>query len=167
MKMAQERSAGVVVLKWSEEGWRFLALETDMTWKDGSSRLDLPKGHVERGEDWLEAAVRETEEEAGIDEASLDFTWGASYHDCEKPDKVSRMFIASTAARPTIRRNPVTRRKEHTGTLWVRLDDEATIARIHPYLRSCIEWARKVVSRDRLHSAHGSVSGRARDTSRG
>jgi bis(5'-nucleosidyl)-tetraphosphatase len=158
MMKRPERSAGVVVLKWSESGWRFLALETSMTWQDGSSRLDLPKGHVERGEDWLEAAIRETEEEAGISESDLDFTWGGSYHDCVKPGKVSRMFIASTSARPTIRRNPVTRRKEHTGTMWILLTDDAEVQRIHPYLRSCIVWARGVVSRDRIHSPHGKVS---------
>lgn len=37
-----------------------------------SDRWDLPKGHVDAGEAILEAAIRETEEETGIDRAAIE-----------------------------------------------------------------------------------------------
>ena len=44
-------SAGVVVVRPSEEGWRFLLLRAFTHW-------DFPKGMVEPGEQPLEAAIR-------------------------------------------------------------------------------------------------------------
>ena len=60
-------SAGVVVVRQVEEGWRFLLLRAFNHW-------DFPKGMVEAGEEPLEAAVREVREESTIDD--LDFAWG-------------------------------------------------------------------------------------------
>jgi 8-oxo-dGTP pyrophosphatase MutT (NUDIX family) len=154
MKMPKERSAGVVVLRWSEMGWQFLALETGMRWEDGSPRMDFPKGHLDGDEDWLEAAIRETEEESGIEEKDLAFTWGLRYHDCVRPGKVCRMFIASTSATPRIRPNPVSKKREHQGSRWLVLEDETSEQRLHPYLRSGILWARTIVTKSALDSGH-------------
>ena len=158
MKMPKERSAGVVVLKWSKSGWLYLTLVTTMMDKEGKRKLDFPKGHVEEGEDWIEAAVRETSEEAGIAEQDLHFTWGEDHTDCVKPGKVCRMFIASTASRPSIRRNPETNRFEHVGWKWLLLDGDNEEVLIHPYLRPAVEWARSVASGRRIDSAHVNVS---------
>lgn len=145
MKMPKEKSAGVVVLRWSQTGWQFLALETTMRDDEGNRRLDLPKGHLEKGEGWLEAAVRETAEEAGISKEDLDFTWGERHFDCFKQGKVARMFIASTRSTPKIQRNPLTNRFEHVKPLWIDLSGDRRERLIHKYLQGSLEWARSIV----------------------
>jgi 8-oxo-dGTP pyrophosphatase MutT (NUDIX family) len=145
MKMPKEKSAGVVVLRWSQTGWQFLALETTMWDAEGNRRLDLPKGHLEKGEGWLEAAVRETAEEAGIPREKLDFTWGERHFDCLKQGKVARMFIASTSSSAKIQRNPLTNRFEHIKPLWLDLAGDKRERLIHKYLQGSLEWARSIV----------------------
>ena len=60
-------SAGVVVVRPADEGWRFLLLRAFNHW-------DFPKGMVEAGEEPLAAAIREVREESTIDD--LEFAWG-------------------------------------------------------------------------------------------
>ena len=60
-------SAGVVVVRQTAEGWRFLLLRAFNHW-------DFPKGMVESGEEPLDAAKREVREESLIDD--LEFRWG-------------------------------------------------------------------------------------------
>lgn len=57
--MVHESSAGIVVFRRMEE-IQFLFLMK----KDGY--LDFPKGHIEKGENKIQTALRETEEETGI-----------------------------------------------------------------------------------------------------
>ena len=57
-------SAGVVVVRQSGEGWRFLLLRAFNHW-------DFPKGMVEAGEEPLAAAIREVREESLIDRKSV------------------------------------------------------------------------------------------------
>jgi 8-oxo-dGTP pyrophosphatase MutT (NUDIX family) len=56
-------SCGVLLL--DESGCAFLAHAT------GTARWDLPKGHADEGEPPFQAAVRETEEETGLDVGGL------------------------------------------------------------------------------------------------
>jgi len=60
-------SAGVIVVRKQAGNWQYLFLRAFRNW-------DFPKGEMEPGESFLEAAVRETREETGITE--LDFSWG-------------------------------------------------------------------------------------------
>jgi bis(5'-nucleosidyl)-tetraphosphatase len=154
MKMAHERSAGVLVLMWTKTGWKYLTLVTSMIDKEGARKLDFPKGHVESGEDWIEAAIRETKEEAGISETELDFTWGDQHIDCYRTGKVCRMFIASTAAKPRIAKNPESGRFEHIGWQWLDLEQDMYERRIHPYIRPAVEWGRSIVLGRQIDSAH-------------
>lgn len=65
--MPYERSAGVVVFRKAPDvpgGRVFLLLDYGRFW-------DLPKGHVEKREDDLSAALRELKEETGIADATL------------------------------------------------------------------------------------------------
>ena len=57
-------SAGVIPVRETPEGYRFLLLRAYDYW-------DFPKGMVEPGETPEEAAVKETEEEAGVQGALL------------------------------------------------------------------------------------------------
>jgi 8-oxo-dGTP pyrophosphatase MutT (NUDIX family) len=58
--MVEERSAGALVFRRSPSGPLFLLL------KYGAGHWDFPKGHLERGEEELDASRREIEEETGI-----------------------------------------------------------------------------------------------------
>lgn len=58
--MVEERSAGAVVFRRSPSGPLFLLL------KYGAGHWDFPKGHIERGEEELDASRREIMEETGI-----------------------------------------------------------------------------------------------------
>jgi bis(5'-nucleosidyl)-tetraphosphatase len=61
----QERSAGIIVFRKASDGENhFLLLDYGRYW-------DYPKGHLKKGEDEREAALRELEEETGIEEVEL------------------------------------------------------------------------------------------------
>lgn len=60
--MKIEKSAGVIVFREENKKRFYLVLEKE----DG--KLDFPKGNIEKGEKTIEAAERETKEEAGIDD---------------------------------------------------------------------------------------------------
>ena len=74
---------------------------------------DIPKGGIDDKESALEAAIRETEEEAGITE--LNFMWGTNSYINEK----MTFFIALTTQDPIIRPNPHTGILEHDSAKWV------------------------------------------------
>ena len=145
MEPTEERSAGILVLRWTKSGWKYLTLVTSMRTGTGERKLDFPKGHVEKGEDWIEAAIRETREESGIEEDRLNFAWGDRYRDCRRVGKVCRIFIAWTDSKPEINRNPESGIYEHVGWKWLSLERDREESLIHPYIRPAVEWARSIV----------------------
>src|SRR5262245_3642152 len=82
-------SAGVVVVRETPDGWRYLLLRAFNHW-------DFPKGMVEPGEEPFAAAIREVREETLI--ADLDFAWGEGYTQTGpySRGKVARYYIAKT-----------------------------------------------------------------------
>jgi bis(5'-nucleosidyl)-tetraphosphatase len=105
-------SAGVVVLRHMPDGWRYLLLRVYRTW-------DFPKGGVEPGEEPLQAAVREVEEETAL--IDLDFRWGHGY--CETAPysggKVARYYVAaSDNGLVSLPVNPALGRPEHHEFRW-------------------------------------------------
>lgn len=131
-------SAGVVVLRKTAEGWRFLLLRAFNHW-------DFPKGMVEPGEEPRAAAIREVYEESVIDD--LDFAWGDAYVETGpySRGKVARYFIARTGRSDiSLPVNPELGRPEHSEYRWVDLDEAQQLvsARVRPVLN----WAAQVVN---------------------
>lgn len=128
-------SAGVVVVRESAEGWRFLLLRAFNHW-------DFPKGMVEAGEEPLAAAIREVREESLIED--LEFVWGQDHIETGpySRGKVARYYVART--RTIAVTLPVIAelgRPEHNEYRWV--DRDAAQKLISPRIEPVLEWARR------------------------
>jgi 8-oxo-dGTP pyrophosphatase MutT (NUDIX family) len=128
-------SAGVVVVRRDNGGWRLLVLRAYRNW-------DFPKGMLEAGETPLDAAIRETAEEAAI--SDLAFHWGESY--CEtapyRGGKVARYYLAETRQTSVILPvSPELGRPEHDEWRWVNFDEAERL--LPPRLLPILAWARK------------------------
>lgn len=126
-------SAGVVVVRETIEGWRFLLLRAFNHW-------DFPKGMVEAGEEPLDAAVREVREESLIDD--LEFEWGHEQIETGpySRGKVARYYVART--RTAVVSLPVIEelgRPEHNEYRWV--DYPAALKLVSPRVRPVLDWA--------------------------
>jgi 8-oxo-dGTP pyrophosphatase MutT (NUDIX family) len=129
-------SAGVVVLRDTAEGPRYLLLRAYKHW-------DFPKGMVEADEAPLDAARREVAEETGID--ALDFAWGEVYRETAPyaRGKVARYYIARTGqVEVALTANPLTGIHEHMEYRWVDLDE--ALALVTPRVKHIIDWAAQV-----------------------
>lgn len=126
-------SAGVVVVRRDAGGWRLLVLRAYRNW-------DFPKGGVEPDEAPLEAAIRETAEEAGI--SDLAFNWGENYCDTApyRGGKVARYYLAETGqAAITLPVSPELGRPEHHEWRWVSFEEAGRL--LPPRLQPVLEWA--------------------------
>ena len=126
-------SAGVVVARRDTSGWRLLVLRAYRNW-------DFPKGIVEPGEAPLDAAIRETAEEAAI--SDLAFRWGEGY--CETAPygrgKVARYYLAETGQTSiTLPISPELGRPEHDELRWVNFDEAGRL--LPPRLQPILAWA--------------------------
>ncbi len=130
-KNPQVLSAGVVVVRDAEDGWRLLLLRAYRDW-------DFPKGLVEAGEDPLETACRETAEEAGI--TRLAFRWGTGWQETPPYSggrKKARYYLAETdQSEVRFSVNPELGRPEHHEYRWVSLSEARDLAanRLQPVL---------------------------------
>ncbi|HEV8333831.1 MAG TPA: NUDIX domain-containing protein [Steroidobacteraceae bacterium] len=126
-------SAGVVVVRSTPPGWRFLLLRAFNHW-------DFPKGMVEAGEEPLAAAIREVREETLI--ADLQFGWGEVYTETGpySRGKVARYYIASTQTTAvTLTVIEALGRAEHNEFRWV--DYEGASRLVSPRVQPIVEWA--------------------------
>lgn len=134
-RKANAFSAGVVVVRRAQDGWRVLLLRAWRNW-------DFPKGAVEAGESPLEAAIRETREEAGIDD--LVFRWGEDSIDTGPygpQHKISRYYLAETTRRDiTLPVSPELGHPEHHEWRWVRFEEAERM--VSPRLIPVLAWAR-------------------------
>ncbi len=128
-------SAGVVPVRREPAGWRLLLLRSYQNW-------DFPKGGVEAGETPLDAAVRETREEADI--SDLAFDWGEDYIEIGpygSRKKVARYYLARTERIQIILPvSPELGRPEHEEWRWVGLGKTARM--LPPRLLPVLEWVR-------------------------
>jgi bis(5'-nucleosidyl)-tetraphosphatase len=141
-----KRAAGVVVLRETADGPRFLLLRAYRNW-------DLPKGRLEAGETALEGAIREVREETGL--ADLDFAWGEQFIETEPyaGGKVVRFYVArSPAGAVTLPINPLLGRAEHHEFRWVAL--ATALALTVPRLQRVLRWAAELVGIE-VPASHG------------
>ncbi len=136
---AKKRGAGIVVLRRWPEGWRILILRAYRNW-------DFPKGLLEPGEGALAAALRETQEEAGL--SDLVFRWGEVFVDTEPyaVGKVVRYFLAETpAGEVSLPISPELGRPEHSEFRWTTPDEAAAL--LPERLVRVLRWALARVER--------------------
>lgn len=137
-KQAKLFSAGVVPVRQTEEGPRYLLLRCYSYW-------DFPKGAIEPEETKIDAAIRECKEESSIED--LAFQWGEHY--CETPiygkGKVSYYFVAATAqSEVTMTVNPLLGRPEHDEYRWVSYTEAKTL--LSERLLKVLKWAHNCVT---------------------
>ena len=126
-------SAGVVVVRRVEDGWRVLLLRAYDYW-------DCPKGVVEAGEQSLATACREVREETGI--ADLEFRWGEEFTETQpySRNKVARYYVALTTVTDIkLPVNPELGAPEHHEFRWLTFADAR--ARAVPRLAAVLDWA--------------------------
>ena len=126
----REKKAGIVVLKEADGSYVMLGLRYEGSY-------DLPKGTIEPGESVLDAALRETEEEAQIND--LDFIWGLQ----TKRIGNAVFFLATTSQRPAVSPNPTTGELEHDAAHWLTLDQAERS--LHLDLRPVVRWIRSTI----------------------
>lgn len=136
------QSAGVAVIRREDGDWRLLVLRCYQNW-------DFPKGGIEPGETPLQAAIRETEEEAGV--RDLQFHWGEAY--CEtgpysRPPKVARYYLAETRQREIeLPISPSLGRPEHHEGRWVDMKQAERL--LPPRLQPVLAWLRELLKPDK------------------
>jgi bis(5'-nucleosidyl)-tetraphosphatase len=129
----EKRAAGIVVIRDSTVGRRYLLLRAYRNW-------DLPKGRLESGESTFEAALRETREETGLSE--LEFPWGHEHIETEPyaGGKVVRFYVARTPTETvSLPVNPLLGRAEHHEYRWLPL--ETALQYTVPRLQRVLRWA--------------------------
>jgi 8-oxo-dGTP pyrophosphatase MutT (NUDIX family) len=126
-------SAGIIPVRLSPEGERFLVLRCFRYW-------DFPKGEIDPGEDPLVAASRELTEETGL--ADPVFRWGRGYTETPRygQGKIARYYLAEVPVGDVYL--PISAelgRPEHDEFRWA----SATQARrlFNPRLRAVLDWA--------------------------
>jgi bis(5'-nucleosidyl)-tetraphosphatase len=132
-------SAGVIVVRREDDNWRYLLLRAYHYW-------DFPKGLVGEGEDPLQAAVREVEEETGL--TDLVFSWGEGYQETPPygAGKVARYYVAETRRSDIVLPlSPELGKPEHHGFRWVRFAEARTL--LVPRVIAVLEWAHALVTR--------------------
>ena len=130
-------SCGVVIARQTDAGWVTLMLRAFHHW-------DFPKGIRERGEEAMEAAVREVGEETGITEIS--FEWGDRFFETGpySRGKIARYFIATTMQKDVeMGISPETGEPEHHEWRWVSFDEAFDLG--SPRVREIVQWARQII----------------------
>jgi 8-oxo-dGTP pyrophosphatase MutT (NUDIX family) len=131
-------SAGVVVVRATDAGWRYLLLRAFTHW-------DFPKGMVEAGEEPLDAALREVREETLI--TDLDFAWGHDYVETgpDSRGKVARYYLGRTeTVAVTLPVIEALGRPEHNEYRWV--DEAAALQLVSARVAPIVKWAARRIS---------------------
>lgn len=132
---AKKLSAGVVVVRDTSRGVQFLLLRAFNHW-------DFPKGLMEAGEEPMQTALREVEEETTLHD--LEFPWGEVFIETGpySRGKVARYYIGRTRQEAIyLPVNPDLGRPEHSEYRWVSYGKAMalTSARVRPVVRWAAE----------------------------
>ena len=133
--MEQRLSCGFVVVRKTPEGWLTLLLRAFHHW-------DFPKGMREAGEAPMQAAIREVQEETGIDD--LAFDWGDRFFETGpySRGKVARYYLGrSEQADVVMGISPQTGEPEHHEWRWMSFDE--AYDKGSPRVRQIVQWARQ------------------------
>lgn len=135
-------SCGVVITRCFNDERRYLLLRAYQFW-------DFPKGLKEDGEEPLQAAIREVEEESTL--VDLQFQWGYDYRETPaygRHRKIARYYIAlcesGTVALPI---NPELGRPEHDEFRWVTFQDAMPL--LSPRVQPVLKWAHDIITQSR------------------
>jgi 8-oxo-dGTP pyrophosphatase MutT (NUDIX family) len=130
-------SCGIVIVRQLDDAWFTLLLRAYHNW-------DFPKGICEDGEQPIDAAKREVEEESGIVE--LLFDWGDRCIETGpyNKGKVARYYLARTHQEEVeMGVSPELGRPEHNEYRWVGFDEAYDLTA--PRVREVVVWARQFV----------------------
>jgi bis(5'-nucleosidyl)-tetraphosphatase len=133
--MEHKLSCGFVVVRETDNGWVTLLLRAYHHW-------DFPKGIREPGEEPIQAAIREVQEETGIDDLTLD--WADRYFETGpySKGKVARYYLGRTEKTSVIMGlSPETGQPEHHEWRWVSFDEAFDLG--SPRVRQIVQWARQ------------------------
>lgn len=131
-------SAGVVIVRVVERKLRFLLLRAYRNW-------DFPKGLVEPGEEPLDAALREVQEETALDDISFD--WGVDFFETGpySKGKTARYYLArSKADHIRLLVNPAIGMPEHHEARW--FEAQAAYDIVSPRLKPVVSWAYQCIT---------------------
>jgi 8-oxo-dGTP pyrophosphatase MutT (NUDIX family) len=131
-------SSGVVVVHVAGTAVQYLLLRAYKNW-------DFPKGLVERGEEPLDAALREVREETTLQ--NLLFDWGKDFMDTGpyNKGKISRYYLARTdETHVHLPINPELGFPEHQESRWVEFD--TALGMVSPRLKPVIQWASNIIA---------------------
>ena len=133
------RSAGVVVTRRIQGETRYLLLRCYRYW-------DFPKGEIEPGENPLQTACRESEEETGL--TALLFPWGRGY--TETPvygkGKIARYYVArSPTGEVQLPVSPELGAPEHHEFRWTTYNEARSL--VNDRVGAVLDWAREQVTK--------------------
>ncbi|MEM7253248.1 MAG: NUDIX domain-containing protein [Pseudomonadota bacterium] len=138
MNQTKRYSAGVVIIRDGRDEPEYLLLRAFKHW-------DFPKGMVEAGEQPLETAIREVEEETTL--RDIEFLWGNDF--IETPPynrgKVARFYVAQwRSGNVDLPVNPDLGWPEHHAFEWMTFEraNDVLVER----LRDVLSWARAMSS---------------------
>ncbi|MCL4371785.1 NUDIX domain-containing protein [Candidatus Marsarchaeota archaeon] len=147
--MRFEYSAGIMLYKKSSQKVKFLLLLRIFLC------TSLPKGHIEKGENAMEAALRETYEETGIRATPDKYFSFSTYYwfvdEGEKVKKYIKIFIAD-ADGASVRIS-----KEHSSYIWADAAEAIEMYKSHKFNTSYIEEAAAYVEKLSMLSELNSI----------
>jgi bis(5'-nucleosidyl)-tetraphosphatase len=148
-----EKSAGVLIFRISIPARKYLLLDYGRHW-------DFPKGHVESGEDLLQTALRELEEETGITDAQLipGFSHDIKYFFRDKKKKLVHKTVWFCLAETKTSRIRLS--DEHVGSEF--LEFEPALKRLtYPAAKSLLRHAEEFLNNDSANPLGNDGPGRS------